>query len=661
MIAVRPPETPAVTASPPDLERFCTFVRSSSPFEVNRVVQVFTEVGDVPPIHDRAFAQLLELAQRAQRQQPGVGVVLWGDPGIGKSHLLARLSCWAGREQAQAVFIYLANLQASPEALPRSLLRCVVSILTDGRERAFHLTPLYRLMLAAVQRALRAEGGKLYSPAEAQAAYRQLLDDLCQQDPSRAALTERTAFNVLYRFWFSACGAWKGSDDGIAALAVRWLAGDYLDTAAARQLELPRRSPQGDAALADEQEIKGVLVALIQLAAWQRRPFILCFDQVDNLEEEQCAALARFLHALIDSTGNLLVITSGVQQTLLGWKTSKVIQDSSWDRLAQHEIELQPINVAQARQVVQARLQPFQETFRTLEPVWNKVQQDVLFPLGERWAQTALAGKLDIRPRDVINWARAGWRREQLELQQSDGSAWLASWPRAPAPAASIPPPGTPPPDLPALIDALVSRKVQEHAQQKLREPQTLPPDADHLAGLLQRLLERCLQNAAYPQLINVERLPTPRAGQLPPYHLLLRQRCPDGKERRTGVLCVVTSDKKSRAAALRRLLQEMKHPERLVVVTDERQPLELAAAGLEYLESLRQRHREHYHAHNLLLPDYAELDGLQAVLGQARSGDLAIDMPGGTPRPVLEKEVVESHFRQQRYAKHPLLKLLLG
>lgn len=657
MIAIRPAEASSVTASPPDLERFCTYVRSSSPFEVNRVVQVFAEVGDVAPIHERQFAHLRELAGRAQRQQPGVGVVLWGDPGIGKSHLLARLSCWAGREQQQAVFIYLANLQASPEALPGSLLRCVLSILTDGRDSAFHLTPLYRMMLAAIQRALRSDGGKRFTPEEALTAYRRLIDELYLHDPSRAALGERAVFNVLYRFWFSAFGAWKGSDDGLAALAVRWLAGDFLDADEARRLDLPRQ-PGGTAALADEQAVKGVLVALIQLAAWQRKPVILCFDQVDNLDEEQFSALARFLHALLDSTGNLLVVTSGVQQTLLGWKTDKVIQQSSWDRLAQHEIELQPIGVAQARQMVQARLQPLQETFRAVEPVWQKVQQDVLFPLGERWAQTALAERLDIRPRDVINWARAGWRQEQAALQQSDNAAWLVSWPHS-APAAA--PAAAPPANLTQRIDDAVAAKVREHAQQKLNAPQTLPPDAEHLAGLLHRLLERCLQTPAFPHLVNVERLPAPKAGQAPPYHILLRQRTADGKDLRTGVLCVVTSDKKSRAVALRRLLQERKHPERLVIVTDERQPLELAVAGLEYLESLRRRHGQHYHVHNLLLPDYAELDGLQAVLGQARSGDLAIELPGGTARPVVEKEVVESHFRQQRFTKHPLLKLLLG
>ena len=40
-----------------------------------------------------------------------------------------------------------------------------------------------------------------------------------------------------------------------------------------------------------------------------RRLFLLCFDQADNLDEEQVRALTRFLHDVLDSAGNLLVVT----------------------------------------------------------------------------------------------------------------------------------------------------------------------------------------------------------------------------------------------------------------------------------------------------------------------------------------------------------------
>lgn len=657
MTSARLSETPAMSSTPADLEGFYGHVRYSNPFEINRVVQAFTEAGDVAPVHDRPFQQLRELADRSHRQHPGIGAVLWGDPGIGKSHLLARLSCWAGRDNQRAIFVYLANLQANPETLPRSLLRCVISILIDGQANRLHLTPLYRLVLAAIQRALRANGSRRYSEAEALAAYHQLIDELSRQDPSRAAVTDRNIFAVFFRFWRSAFGVWKGQpDDGLASLALRWLSGEPLDADEARRLELPRRSQRDDVVcLADKQEIKNVLVGLIQLASWWRRPVILCFDQVDNLDEEQFTALARFLHALIDATGNLLVITSGVQPTLLRWKADKVIQDSSWDRLAQYEVELQPVSAAEARQIIQARLQPFQETFRPVEPVWRLVQKDMLFPLGERWAQSVLGSKLDLRPRDVINLAREGWRREQTALSQQGGPAWLASWPHSPLPVQT---PATVPAE--KLIDEAVARKLHEHTQQKLLEPQTLPPDADNLVGLLHTLLHRCLNAPPFPALRAVERQKTPKYGQQPPYQLVLRQGTAENQEARTGVLCLAVSDRKSMAAFLRRLVDDTRQPDRLVIVVDERRPLDPAASGKDYLEKLRTRHQDRFHQVDLSLAAYAELDALQAVVGLARSGDLELQFPGGLIRPVKEEEVVQSHFRQQRFLAHSLLKLLL-
>src|SRR5262249_21285637 len=160
------------------------------------------------------------------------------------------------------------------------------------------------------------------------------------RDLPGATLIDRTVWDVLFRFYRSVYRASQGKEDGIvAASAVRWLSGQALDPEEARTLELPP-APRIDepVALLDNQQIKQVLVALTRLAASKDRPFLLVFDQVDNLDEEQAAALARFLEALIDSSPNLLVVTAGVKDTLIGWHDTRIIQASAWDRLAQENI-----------------------------------------------------------------------------------------------------------------------------------------------------------------------------------------------------------------------------------------------------------------------------------------------------------------------------------
>ena len=144
--------------------------------------------------------------------------------------------------------------------------------------------------------------------------------------------------------------------------------------------------------LEDAQQIKQVLVALSRLAASNGQPFILAFDQVDNLDNEQFAALSRFLEsAAPDIAPNLLVVTAGVRASLERWRELGVVQHSAWDRLGQFEIALQRLNLDQARQLLHVRLDNFLAPFTGLEAVQQRRHEDALFPLGNGWFQARTA------------------------------------------------------------------------------------------------------------------------------------------------------------------------------------------------------------------------------------------------------------------------------
>ena len=90
----------------------------------------------------------------------------------------------------------------------------------------------------------------------------------------------------------------------------------------------------------DDQSVEHVLLALAHLAQIRDQPFVLCIDQVDNLDHDKLKALARFLHALLDHASNMLVIVSGVKQTLLGFREDDIISEAAWDRIAQYKVDL---------------------------------------------------------------------------------------------------------------------------------------------------------------------------------------------------------------------------------------------------------------------------------------------------------------------------------
>src|SRR5437868_4643691 len=111
------PPNASVESNP--LARFLQHIQSHNPFLDNRVNAPSATDADVASIHEPAFIRLTTLARETVQVRRGLGALLWGEAGIGKSHLLSRLARWA---QDRAEFVYLHNLQSSPETLPRSLL-----------------------------------------------------------------------------------------------------------------------------------------------------------------------------------------------------------------------------------------------------------------------------------------------------------------------------------------------------------------------------------------------------------------------------------------------------------------------------------------------------------------------------------------------------------
>jgi hypothetical protein len=127
------------------LEDFFGHIADSNPFSANRVDDPSRLYADVDTIHQKTFQRLIAHAETACKERRGIGVLLGGEAGVGKSHLLARLCRWAD-EKGRAFYVFLHNLQSSPDRLPRYVLKCAVSRLTQGKNHGFLGTPLYRLV-----------------------------------------------------------------------------------------------------------------------------------------------------------------------------------------------------------------------------------------------------------------------------------------------------------------------------------------------------------------------------------------------------------------------------------------------------------------------------------------------------------------------------------
>lgn len=652
----------------PALVPFFEHLRTANPFRSNRVVTAFGDYDDVVAIHKANFEEVVDLVTSAKAQAEGVGIVVWGEPGIGKSHLLDRLSRWSRRDFQKAILVYLPNLQASPESLSRTLVRTVISILTDGRHDAFRGTTLFRLVGAAVRYAVERQQGDRFTGVatweEARTAFDRLFQSVGRQNPSRLALIA-SVYPVLFRFFEAVYrGEFKGVQSAryaeVAEQVVRWLSADDLETSEAQALKIATNNAhEGLVSLVDDQQVKAVLATLAQLAAWWNRPLILCFDQVDTLEKDQVSTLTKFLHGLLDAASNVAVLTVGVQEELLRWSRERVIAQASWERLAQHPIQLKKISPTEASQIVASRVQRFQQPFLAVPAIAEVVRRDPLFPLGQAWLEQRLRQAIEVRPRDVINWARDGWRNELARLDELGGDEWLRTWGQIAIESPPAAPPEVAPlsePELTRRIEAKLATKLQELEQQRLLHPQSLAPDAHNLSGLLFTLLRQPPRGTP----IEVESCPRPRRGPGPAFSLKVRRKT-DAGTTTTGVQCLATRTRSSLTYALRRILEEAGSVARIVLVTDERTPLSVVGRGAEHLETLRQTCGDRFVHVDLSVADYAALDALQSLIGLARSQDLEVELPGGSARRISEAEVLGSATRCEPFERHPLLRLLLA
>jgi hypothetical protein len=643
------------------LDDYLTAVRATNPFAENRITEPSDYDVDVPAIHGAEFDRLVALAGQAMPQRTAVGVALLGGAGIGKSHLLSRFFRWANEPAAgdgpRACFVYLHNILADPERLPRYLLKYVISRLSEGGREPLHQTPLYRFVDRAMRHALESAGVKAEKLEdklkEAVEAYREYFGKYSEH---------LAAYDVLYQFWRFARPE-KAHEPGrrnLALAALSWLSGDEIDPTFANGLGFKTDGHQ-PVMLKDDQDVKNVLTALTRLAHVSGQPFILCVDQVENLDPEKLKPLARFLHALLDHAANLLLVTSGVKQTLLSYREDDLIPEAAWDRIAQYRVELNRVPREDARKILEARLERFHDPFVEVSEVRRHLHEHALFPLGMSWLESPLGAAVEFRPRDILTWARDAWEERQAEAARL-GEEWIRSWSdtvTTGGKGGSGKKPSTLE-EIESSIDTAVDRKIAEHVSQLRLQPGSLPPDAGNLAGLVEALLGQC-QGEGLPYTVRGVERTKKKGAKLPPHDLLVRERRElDGREVTTGVV-FVTNVGLSATAALQRLLEDAKPPDHRLLVTDhERRPLKVGAQGVEYYKDLEKLGPGRFEHLKIDFAQYAALDALRNVVGLARSGDLEIEAPPGTPRPVSEAEVIASHHRRDRYRRHPLLRPLL-
>lgn len=316
---------------------------------------------DVAEIHAGVSRTICAEVEAIRQRGGSRGVMIFGEPGSGKTHLLNRIRRWC--LDRGALFSGF-RLQCAPQTLWRHLRRefaeDLLHPLPDGSRQ------LERLLAAA---------GSL--------------------DGGRCGF----ALSTVLRHW---------SEGRFVRECEAWLRGDRLPGSLLEAIGLAEGAELEEEA---EDEARRVLKELIGLAS--PVPVVLALDQVEAMQSDSqdprgLRALGSAVAALRDESTNLLAVTC-VQTSFLPVLGS-VLHQADLDRMAEIRLELYPLDLTAARLLLIARLDAEPalrgHRFRQSQPLWPFTEyalKELLVPGGQ-----VTPRRLIYRARDLFEQLRDG-------------------------------------------------------------------------------------------------------------------------------------------------------------------------------------------------------------------------------------------------------------
>ena len=551
-----------------------------------------TPGGDVPTIHETEFRACLDALKSVRGLARSTALLIHGEAGSGKTHLLSRLRATlaptqpAASDRAEALFVWV-RLQTSPRMIWRTVRRTLVNDwfrrLPDGRSQ-FDRILYHRLAEIRV-----AEGDLEPWHEYMLDEHPEGLSELVGRISENLQL-DRNTHVVLEHLVFG-----RHRRDLQA-----WLCGDSLPEAALARLEL-EEADEGDEEREDQ--ARRTILMLCRLAG-QSLPVVIALDQVEALEtgpEDRAAlfAFGQLVSTLHDATSNVLLIAA--VQSAYADRLQREARAADHDRMTSAgRISLSPLTGDQARQLIAGRLQACGQV------VPEQAGEQAFWPLRDfDVAQLFRHGV--VTPRMLLN--RCAERFDSPVPESEDRLESVSGVQVQRRSVAEF---------LTETWGATVEAKLRiSHAEQS-------EEIVRHALPMVARLLEPDLEVTADASLQDVA--------------AIFR-----GRQGRVGISICTQSNMTSLAARLKRLRGQADSGrlDRLVVIRDGRVPLSATARkAQQYLRELQEDGRTkvvHPTAEVL-----AALDALRALLSDARSGDLSC--AGETVAP----GVFEEWFRGQ-------------
>lgn len=342
---------------------------------------------DVVSVHQSAFKRCRDAVAAIRARSHTTAMLIYGEIGSGKTHLLARLRAHVAREAEadgpgglqEAIFVSV-RLHTSARMIWRHLRDCLIGDLL--RRSGPGGSQLERLLLHQLSKHELIDGDcSLWLAQRRQGA--QFDNFRCHELEElfdRIDSVGRLGYNLRVVLGHLLLGRHRG-------LAGAWLRGASLPDTALQKLEI---MPEQDGDDELEEQAHQLVIALSSLATTEL-PLIFCFDQIEALQlDPQDAsgliAFGRMISALQAETKHTLLI-SCIQIAFLS-ALYQFVRGADLDRMREFdELSLNPLTWDEARQLIKSRMDALPDLKRL-----RAAHLDPLWPLPEAEIKTVFTG-----------------------------------------------------------------------------------------------------------------------------------------------------------------------------------------------------------------------------------------------------------------------------
>ena len=302
-----------------------------NPFDRDVVTSPEQELtADVREIHGEPFDLCRATYETVIRDHFSLSVLLYGEAGCGKTHLLSRFRRWLSGE-----------MEASPSGFPAVLVAIRMETAPTQIWRHIRRRFAEELTRRATDGTCALDGVLSRFAAPLTGNLRAALEATDIEDLSL------DLSNVLEHF----------GTGNQRRLCRAWLAGDGLSDADLQLLNLaPVRMEEVEEEFA-EANARRMVLAITRMSA--PSPVVFCFDQVEALgiAQQGSSAYARFSEAgaaLIDGSKNVLVLSTILASFLRDLQDGSRL--SNYQRISKREADLQPLDLKQGHALIESRL-----------------------------------------------------------------------------------------------------------------------------------------------------------------------------------------------------------------------------------------------------------------------------------------------------------------